>query len=174
MDLLSVNLNLSTAFHPQTDGQTERVNQVLEGYMASYCSYQQDHWVDLLPLAQYAYNCAISEATMFSSCWANYGLEVATNWPNPKPSPECDNPASGITVSQWETKCFVLKENLANTRLGMTPCHNSSNLQGPEFSPGDEVMLDRPHVKTKWPINKLDYKKFGPFIVKKPVAKIAL
>jgi hypothetical protein len=40
MDLLRVKLNLSSAFHPQPDGQLERVDQVLQGYMRSYCSYQ--------------------------------------------------------------------------------------------------------------------------------------
>ena len=85
MDLLSVKLNLSTAFHPQTDGQTERVNQTLEAYMRNYCSYQQDDWSDLLPLAEYAYNSAISEATKSSPFCANYDFEPRTNWPNPKP-----------------------------------------------------------------------------------------
>jgi hypothetical protein len=66
MDLLGVMLNLSTAFHPQTDCQTERVNQTLEAYMRKYCLYHQDDWSDFLPLAKYAYNCAISEATKFS------------------------------------------------------------------------------------------------------------
>jgi len=45
MQLLQVKLNLSTAFHPESDGQTERVNQTLEQYLRSYCSYQQDDWV---------------------------------------------------------------------------------------------------------------------------------
>ena len=47
---------LSTAFHPQTDGQTERQNQELETYLRIYMNYQQDNWVDLLPYAEYAYN----------------------------------------------------------------------------------------------------------------------
>jgi RNase H-like domain found in reverse transcriptase/Reverse transcriptase (RNA-dependent DNA polymerase)/Integrase zinc binding domain/Chromo (CHRromatin Organisation MOdifier) domain/Integrase core domain len=173
MDLLSVKLNLSTAFHPQTDGQTERVNQVLEGYMRSYCSYQQDDWADLLPLAEYAYNSAISEATKFSPFCANYGFEPRTNWPNPKPSPEWDNPASKVVVSQWESIWLSMSENLAKSRLRMTRWYNKTHQQGPEFSPGDEVMLDRRNVQTKRPMNKLDQKRFGPFKVKKAVGKRA-
>src|SRR6266852_8337320 len=50
MELLNMDIRLSTAFHPQTDRQTERVNQVLEQYLRSYYSYQQDDWTELLPL----------------------------------------------------------------------------------------------------------------------------
>ena len=54
MDALKVDVRLSMAFHPQTDGQTERVNQILEQYLRCYCSYQQDDWADLLPLAEHS------------------------------------------------------------------------------------------------------------------------
>jgi len=46
---------LSTAFHPQTDGQTERQNQTLEHYLRCYCNEEQDNWANLLPLAEFAY-----------------------------------------------------------------------------------------------------------------------
>src|SRR5205807_9973954 len=62
MDSMTVDIRLSTAFHPQTEGQTERVNQVLEQYLRCYCSYQQDNWAELLLLAEYAYNSAVSES----------------------------------------------------------------------------------------------------------------
>ena len=51
---LDVRLWKCTAFHPQTNGQTERVNQSLEQYLHQYCIYEQDNWDDLLPLAEYA------------------------------------------------------------------------------------------------------------------------
>ncbi len=173
MDLLSVKLNLSTAFHPQTDGQTERVNQTLEAYMRNYCSYQQDDWSDLLPLAEYAYNSAISEATKFSPFCANYGFEPRTNWPNPKPSSEWDNPASTIRVSQWESIWQTMGENLGKTRLRMARWYDKHHQKGPEFKAGDLVMLDRRNVQTKRPMNKLDHKKMGPFKVLKTVGRRA-
>jgi hypothetical protein len=173
MNLLSVKLNLSTAFHPQTDGQTERVNQTLEAYMRNYCSYQQDDWSDLLPLAEYAYNSAVSEATKFSPFYANYGFEPRTNWPNPKPSSEWDNPASSVTVSQWEAIWSTMHENLGKSRLRMARWYDKHHLKAPEFKPGDEVMLDRRNVQTKRPMNKLDHKKMGPFKVTKAVGRRA-
>ena len=63
MGRLDVRLRKSTAFHPQTDGQTERVNQFLEQYLRQYCNYVQDNWYDLLPLAEYAYNNSATTAT---------------------------------------------------------------------------------------------------------------
>ena len=56
MQLLQVKLNHSTPFHPESDGQTERVNQILEQYFRSYCRYQQADWVSQLPFAEHAYN----------------------------------------------------------------------------------------------------------------------
>jgi RNase H-like domain found in reverse transcriptase/Integrase zinc binding domain len=53
---LKITRKLSTAFHAQTDGQTERMNQTMEQYLRSYINYQQDDWLDWLPLAEFAYN----------------------------------------------------------------------------------------------------------------------
>jgi hypothetical protein len=47
--LLGIKLAMSTAYHPQTDGQTKHVNQVLEGYLCTFTNQQQDNWDDLLP-----------------------------------------------------------------------------------------------------------------------------
>ncbi|MBW0493219.1 hypothetical protein O181_032934 [Austropuccinia psidii MF-1] len=53
---LNISRNLSTAHHPETDGQTERVDQILEQYLWIYVSYHQDDWNTWLPLAELAYN----------------------------------------------------------------------------------------------------------------------
>jgi len=45
---------MSTAFHPQTDGQTERLNQTIEAYLRAFVSKEQDDWVRLLPMAEFA------------------------------------------------------------------------------------------------------------------------
>ncbi|KAJ1038600.1 hypothetical protein NDA10_004294 [Ustilago hordei] len=53
---MGVKHSLSTAYHPQTDGQTERVNQVIEQYLRMYCNYEQNDWADLLDTAAFVYN----------------------------------------------------------------------------------------------------------------------
>ena len=54
---------MSTTFHPKTDGQTERVNQVIEAYLRPYINREQDDWVDLLPMAEHAYNNSVTSVT---------------------------------------------------------------------------------------------------------------
>jgi hypothetical protein len=71
--MLGTKLNFSTAYHPQSDGQTERINQIIEQYLRLYCNYLQDNWVSLLPLAEFAYNNTISQTINMTPFFANYG-----------------------------------------------------------------------------------------------------
>jgi len=80
MQLLQVKLNLSTTFHPESDWQTGRVHQTLEQELRSYCSYQQDYWVSLLPFAEHAYNTSMSESTKASPFEVNYRFSPQTHW----------------------------------------------------------------------------------------------
>ena len=70
---LGIERRLSTAFHPQTDGQTERTNAILEQYLRAYVNYQQDNWNELLPLAEFAYNNGYQETIKTTPFYANYG-----------------------------------------------------------------------------------------------------
>jgi len=54
--LLHIKQNMSTAYHPQTDGSSERTNQTLEQYLRVFCGTQQNNWHAWLPLAQYTKN----------------------------------------------------------------------------------------------------------------------
>ena len=63
LDLLGIKANRSSTFHPETDGQTERMNSVLEQYLRMYCDYQQTDWASLLPLAKFSYNNSQHSAT---------------------------------------------------------------------------------------------------------------
>ena len=70
--LLGVKLTPSTSYHPQTDGQTECVNQEIEAYLRVFVSHQQDDWADRLPLAEFAYNNKVHAAT----CWTLFELDA--------------------------------------------------------------------------------------------------
>jgi len=73
LSTLGSSSRLTTAYHPQADGQTERVNQILETYIREFCRYEQDDWVDLLVHAEFAYNNATHSAMKVSPFYANYG-----------------------------------------------------------------------------------------------------
>jgi transposase InsO family protein len=55
-EALGTQLNFSTAYHPETDGQTERMNQTLEDILRMYVMDQQKRWKEILPLVEFAYN----------------------------------------------------------------------------------------------------------------------
>jgi len=69
---LGIEQRLSTAFHPQTDGQTERTNSTLEQYLRAYVNYQQDNWKELLRMAEFAYNNGYQESIKRTPLFANY------------------------------------------------------------------------------------------------------
>jgi hypothetical protein len=71
---LGIKQSLSTAFHPQTDGQTERINAVMEQFLRNFVSYQQNDWVRWLPLAEFAANNHTLKTTNCSSFFGNYGF----------------------------------------------------------------------------------------------------
>jgi transposase InsO family protein len=71
---LKIEPRLSTAFHPETDGQTERTNSIMEQYLWAYINYQQDNWVQFVPMAECTANNHISETTGVSPFFANYGM----------------------------------------------------------------------------------------------------
>jgi len=65
---------MSTAFHPQTDGQTERLNQTIEAYLETFICKEQNDWVRLLPMAEFTYNNSTTTGNGMSPFYANYGF----------------------------------------------------------------------------------------------------
>ena len=71
--LTGIEHNPSTAYHPQTDGQTERINQEIEQYLRLFINYHQSDWADWLALAEFSYNDKQHLATGFSPFYVNHG-----------------------------------------------------------------------------------------------------
>ena len=166
MEILNVKLRKSTAFRPQTDGQTEQVNQSLEQYLHQYCNYEQDNWVDLLPLAEYAYNNSATTATQMSPFFANYGYHPQTNWliEMESKNPVCKNYAYRMeSVHKLSVKC------LEETREHMGKYYNRSYKEVPPYGIGDLVMLHGNYIRMRRAAKKLDAKLFGLFKVVKLV-----
>uniref|UniRef100_A0A670JIX6 Gypsy retrotransposon integrase-like protein 1 n=1 Tax=Podarcis muralis TaxID=64176 RepID=A0A670JIX6_PODMU len=74
MGLLQVEVSFTTARHPETNGQAERANAVLQQYLRCYVSQKQNDWVDKLALAEFAYNSSENVSTGMTPFFANHGL----------------------------------------------------------------------------------------------------
>jgi hypothetical protein len=164
---LGAHHKLSTSYHPQTDGQTERANQTLETYLRSYVNYDQNNWVELLPMAQFAYNSATSEATGMTPFYANFGYELAA-YREPRQGPKSEQ--AMVTTDKLKALHKQLQAQLQKTNEQTAKYYNKKRLKGPIFERGDKVYLDRKNIKTKRPSSKLDFKKLGPFKIEKKIS----
>src|SRR4051794_22627795 len=70
---MGTRLAMSMAFHPQTDGQTERTNRTLEDMLRAFINYKQDDWDRLLPITEFACNNAPNTSTGMSPFKVNFG-----------------------------------------------------------------------------------------------------
>jgi hypothetical protein len=71
--ILGTKQNPSTAYHPQTDGQTERMDQNVERYLRAFINYHQDDWKEWLSAAEFSYNDSVHAATQQTPFFLNYG-----------------------------------------------------------------------------------------------------
>ena len=74
--MLGIKTKLSTAFHPQMDGQTECINQKLEQYLWFIVDHRQKNWPEWLVLAEFVVNNKVHSTTKVSLFMANYGREL--------------------------------------------------------------------------------------------------
>ena len=74
--MLGIKTKLSTAFHSQTDGQTERMNQELEQYLRFFIENRQKDWPEWLAAVEFVINNKVHMVTKVSSFMANYGKEI--------------------------------------------------------------------------------------------------
>jgi len=74
-EMLGIKSKLSIAFHPQTDGQTERINQELEQYLRMFIDHRQEQWPEWLGTAEFVYNNKAYSSTRILPFKANYGQD---------------------------------------------------------------------------------------------------
>ncbi|CAL1380625.1 unnamed protein product [Linum trigynum] len=115
--MMGSDLNFSTSFHPQTDGQTERVNALVEVYLRHYVSANQKDWVKLLDVAQFSYNLHRSEASMSP-------FELATGQQPLTPNTvttgyKGNNPSAYKFARGWHEKMELAKSYLARAKKKM-------------------------------------------------------
>ena len=157
--MLDIKSALSTAYHPETDGQTERVNQILEQYLRCYINYLQDDWSELLPLAEFAYNNTPQDSIGMTPFFANKGYHPVLNVDVAK----VQGSKLLETAQDWDSLNQYLKEKLQESFDKAAMHHDSGKRQTPRWKVGDMVYLNSKNIKTKRPTKKFDWKNFGPF-----------
>ncbi|MCO5566311.1 hypothetical protein L7F22_019988 [Adiantum nelumboides] len=107
---LGTQLNLSAAYHPETDGQTERVNQVIEDMLRAYCNQQPQQWIKFLHLVEFAYNSAHYRSLGMSPFKALYGQECLV--PLRLADPTLHVPAAKSTLATMDQQLLIITDNL--------------------------------------------------------------
>lgn len=170
---LGIEAKLSTAFHPETDGQTERSNQDLERHLRTYCNYMQDDWAKWISMAEFADNDAVSSATKVTPFFANKGFNPRMSF-----SPDTTDydttrkrlaaaKAEDIT-GHMERVLEYIRENMGRSQQAMADQVNRHRLDV-TFKKGDMVFLSSKNITSTRPSKKLDNKRYGPFQIKETV-----
>jgi transposase InsO family protein len=167
MEALGIEQNLSTAFHPQTDGQTERTNATLEQYLRCFTNYQQDDWADLLPMAEFGYNNTVHSSTQQTPFFAHQGYHPRFSVNIPRAAASNPTAANRLTVLKQVQE--DLQFHIRSAQEAQERAYNQTALPQPTFAPGDFVWLLRRHIKTTRPSDKLDVRKLGPFPIAEAV-----
>jgi hypothetical protein len=159
--LLSVRRRLSTAYHPQTDGQTERQNQTLEYFLRSYINWQQDDWVRWLPIAQFTYNGSTHSTTGLPPA------EALMGWRPDLRGSVLEYPAehhedAAARVSEIQEMRSFMANKIARAKEVMKKHYDEKRIPM-SFKVGDWVYLRSKNFATGRPSAKLDHKMLGPF-----------
>ena len=144
--ILRIKIAATTAYHPQGDGQTERVNQELEQYLRLFVNQCQDDWMDLLPLAEFQYNNHIHSSTQQPPFFLESGRL----------------PRMGFELNQhpsWIESVNEFTEQMKNTleeakvapvksKDDMARYYNQRWTPALDYKPGDKVYLDASNIST--------------------------
>jgi len=154
--LLGIKLASSTAWHPQTDGQMERVNQELDQYLRLFVNERQDDWYDLLPMVEFQYNNHVHSATQQPP------FLLDTGWlPRMGFEPQ-QNPSSLETVNEFMEKMRMAIEEAKSTirkaQDDMKKYYDRRRTPALVFKPGDKVFLDASDIQTTCPLQKLSHR----------------
>ena len=163
--LLKYDIKLSTAYHPQTDGQTERTNQEIETYLCIFCTNQPRSWPDLLPTAKFQHNSTPHHSTKVSPFSLMLGYEPRT-YPSIGKTflPALENRLNTLdearkeALAAHETARWIMRERLTRT-----------------FSPWkvrDKVWLEATNLRLQYPSRKLAPKCQGLFEISQVLSPI--
>jgi len=165
---LGVTLNISTAHHPQTDGQTENINGTLEQILRAFVDPYHDDWAMWLPVAEFAYNNATHSATHATPFFANYGY-------HPDTPATLNLPQS--SVGDYATKLkeiHIFIQQQAADAKEFQAAQANKHRRHLTFQVGDLVRLTSTNINlANQPSKKLRDRFLGPFKVTGIISRVA-
>lgn len=164
-NLLQIKGNTSTAYHPQTDGQTKWVNQEIEKYLRMFVNHLQNDWAEWLSLAAFAHNNRTHSSTGKSPFEINYGYHPSII-PGTKSNAPFQTPSSDTFVSKMQEIHSTAQKSLEKAASQMKAQYDKSKRSAVEYKVGDKVWLDMTNLHLPRPKKKLDDKRIGPFEIK--------
>ncbi|KAK1911210.1 hypothetical protein P3342_011812 [Pyrenophora teres f. teres] len=171
---------LSTAYHPETDGQTENANAFLKQYLRAYVNYEQDNWALLLPMAEFEANTAVNASTGVSAFVATKGYNPRSGIePAKAMEAQLTVPARRDRVNadkfadRLNTLRAFLRQQLTWAQAKQAEYANEHRRPAPEFKVGDRVMVDFRNLRTTRPNQSLDFKNRGPFVITRVIDNMA-
>lgn len=176
---LGISLKLSTAYHPETDGQSENANQGLEQYLRSYVNYLQDDWVNWLPMAEFAINNHQSESTKVTPFYAVYGQHPRMGHEPPQATrrlparQELDVAAADKFAEGMKELTDYLHDEMKLAQAQYAEQADKTRSPPPIFKIGDKVWLDTRNLKMERPSKKLSEKYIGPYPITEVVSPLA-
>jgi hypothetical protein len=169
---LGTTLTMSTAYHPQTDGQTERANRTLEEMLRSRINFRQTDWDEHLAAAELAVNNARQSSTGFSPFYLNYGQEVQLPLDQAiaglRPA---TNPIAADRIKRLKSDLDLARTNIERAQKRQAK-YADQHRRDVKFKIGDQVLLSTEHLRMvgadkRTP--KFSFKYLGPFKVKRVV-----
>lgn len=158
-NLLNITQRLSTAYHPETDGSTERVNQEMETYLRTFVAYEQEDWSDWIPLAQIAICNKPATSTQISPFFMTHGYdaEVISITPDLAIAPGTPAERGQEVVQKLQEAQEFAQTSMAVAQQAQEHYANNSRETSVTYQKGDKVWLNLKNISTTRPSKKLDW-----------------
>ena len=157
---------MSTAFSPETDGSTERANEIIETTLRSLIGWAQDDWLRQLPIAVAAICGRESRSTRQSPFFVTHGWHPEAFEFGPEEAQIRDSPVAKADAVLKKLKSIreFTETIMASAQEEQEKAANRSRTGAPTYQIGDKVWLDLKHISTDRPSKKLD-QQYGKYTV---------
>lgn len=167
---LGTRLALSTSFHPETDGQSERANRTVEQYLRSFVNYHQNNWDTLLTSAEISYNNSVQLSTGFTPYFLNSGQHP--RFPVTSAIIETSNESAEKMIEKLYITLDQCQANLAKAQQKQKK-HADVHRSDVSFNINDKVLLRSDNLSHDSLISKLSPKYIGPFKIIEKINDVA-